>query len=142
MSCVFCAILEGRAEASVVYEDDRCLALLDLAPVTPGHLLIIPKAHAIGLADLPPTTGAHLFTVGQRLAGVLKADDSARTGINFLLADGQDAGQTVFHVHLHVIPRQANDGFGFRFPPNYPNRPTREALNDHALRLRAQLKFC
>ena len=88
---------------------------MDIHPINPGHLLVIPHVHAGGLADLSPEVGMHLFRVAQRLAAVLKQVVPSAEGINLLLSDGAAAGQEVFHVHLHVIPRQRGDGSGFRF---------------------------
>jgi histidine triad (HIT) family protein len=136
MRCIFCTIARGEAEASLLHMDERCIAFMDLEPVTPGHLLVVPRAHATGLADLAPETGAHLFTVAQRCAGALKASSLPGGDINLVLADGAAAGQTVFHVHLHVILRHSGDGFGFRFPPAYPRHPPRTELDRHATELR------
>ncbi|MBI4692718.1 MAG: HIT family protein [Gammaproteobacteria bacterium] len=139
MHCIFCRILAGEAEASLLYRDDRCAAFMDVQPVTPGHLLVIPIAHAVGLADLDPATGGHIFQVGQRLAAALKASGLPCNGIDLFLADGAEAGQTVFHAHLHVIPRVKGDGFGFRFPPGYPQHPPRATLDVQAESIRCGL---
>jgi histidine triad (HIT) family protein len=109
MSCVFCEIVAGRVPASVVHEDERTMTFLDLRPVATGHMLVAPRRHAACLAELDPEDGAQLFRVGMRAAAALRAE-----GVNFFLADGEAAGQTVFHVHLHVIPRRGGDGIGFR----------------------------
>ncbi|GLZ31115.1 HIT family protein [Lentzea sp. NBRC 105346] len=109
--CVFCLIVDGRAPASVVYSDDALLAFMDLRPVTTGHLLVIPRAHSEGLADLPAPLGSRMFSVGQSLAGALRRTGLRCEGVNIFLADGVAAGQEIFHVHLHVIPRYAGDGF-------------------------------
>ena len=77
--------------------------------------------------------------VGQWIAAALRASQLQCEGVNLLLADGESAGQEVFHVHLHVIPRHAGDGFGFRFGPNYTNRPPREKLESVAAQIRAAL---
>lgn len=139
MGCIFCRILAGEAEASVLHRDALCAAFMDVQPVTPGHLLVIPIAHAVGLADLDPATGGHLFRVGQRLAAALKKSGLPCRGIDLLLADGAEAGQTVFHAHLHVIPRSGGDGFGFRFPPGYPQHPPRATLDAQAAAIRAAM---
>ena len=109
MSCVFCEIVAGRVPASIVHEDERTVTFLDLHPVATGHMLVAPRAHAARLAELDPEDGAQLFRVGMHAAAALRAE-----GVNFFLADGVVAGHTVFHVHLHVIPRAAGDGLGFR----------------------------
>jgi histidine triad (HIT) family protein len=131
-SCIFCDIVEGRAPASVVHRDDRCVAFMDICPVTPGHLLVIPQEHAAYLADLDPATGGHLFTVAQSLAAGIRRSGLKADGINFFLADGEAAGQEVFHVHLHVCPRFEGDGFGLRFGPEYGQPVARERLEREA----------
>lgn len=138
--CVFCKILSGEFASSMVYRDDMCSAFLDIQPVNPGHLLVIPNKHVPYLADLDPNTGAHLFRVGQRLAAVLRASSLDCEGVNFFLADGEAAMQEVFHVHLHVFPRFDGDGFGLTFGPNYYNMPDRSELDRIAAHLREKLK--
>ncbi|GAB2664479.1 HIT domain-containing protein [Prescottella soli] len=120
--CVFCAIVEGEAEASIVYDDEHTIAFMDIRPFTPGHLLVVPKTHAANLAALDPVDGGRLFRVGQRMAAALRESTVAADGINFFLADGVTAGQEVFHVHLHVVPRTVGDGFGLRGRPGTPPR--------------------
>ena len=111
--CVFCEIVAGQLPASFVYTDDDVVAFLDIQPVTSGHLLVIPRQHAGTLASLDPELGARVFTVAQDLAVRLRRNGWC-AGINLFLADGVLAGQEVFHVHLHVIPRYPRDGFGLR----------------------------
>ncbi|MFR9724670.1 HIT family protein [Streptomyces sp. MS19] len=109
--CVFCAIARGREEASVVFEDDTVMAFMVLQPVTPGHLLVIPKSHAEGLADLPDDAGLRVWAVAHRLGRALRLSGLRCEGVNLFLADGEAAFQEVFHVHLHVFPRFAGDSF-------------------------------
>jgi diadenosine tetraphosphate (Ap4A) HIT family hydrolase len=130
--CIFCDIVAGNAPASVVHRDDRCMAFMDIRPVTPGHLLIIPIAHAPHLAELEPAMGGHLFSVAERLAAGIRRSGLRADGINFFLADGEAAGQEVFHVHLHVFPRFDGDGFGLRFPADYGQQVPRERLDREA----------
>lgn len=130
--CVFCEIVAGRAPASVVYRDDACIAFMDITPINAGHLLIVPIKHATYLADLDPQTGATLFKVAQRLSAAVRRSGMKAEGINLLVADGEAAGQEVFHVHLHVLPRFHGDGFGHRFPATYGQHPTREQLDSNA----------
>ncbi|NNH75591.1 HIT family protein [Nocardia uniformis] len=119
---IFADIVAGRAPSSKVYEDDDVLAFMDIRPFTPGHLLVIPKVAARSLAELDPEVGGKLFRVGQRLAGALRESEVGCDGVNLFLADGVTAGQEVFHVHLHVIPRTPGDGFGLRGRPTSPPR--------------------
>jgi histidine triad (HIT) family protein len=133
--CPFCSLARGAVQASVVHEDDRTVAFMDIQPLVRGHLLVVPRRHATHLADLDPEDGAHLFRVGQLAASALRASALRCEGVNFFLADGEAAGQDVFHVHLHVIPRHDGDGFGLRLPPDYSIKP-RADLDDAAYALR------
>jgi len=121
-NCIFCDIVAGAAEATVVYQDDLVTAFMDLKPINAGHMDVVPNAHATGLADLPAETGAHMFRVAKTLAAALRASDLACEGVNLFLADGRAAMQEVFHVHLHAIPRRTGDGFGLAFGPGYRQR--------------------
>ncbi len=138
-ACVFCEILARRAPGSFVFEDEACAAFMDIQPVTEGHVLVVPRRHAAGLADLSPEEGGRLFRAAQRVAAALRASGLPCEGVNFFLADGEAAGQEVFHVHLHVFARHTGDGFGLRFGPRYGRRPGREELDQLAGRLRAHL---
>lgn len=120
--CVFCEIVAGRAAASVPYEDALVVCVMDVRPVNPGHLLVIPKRHAASLAELSEETGAELFRVAMRMQRAIRASGLPCDGINFLLADGESAGQDVFHVHLHVVPRYAGDGFSITSTATTPSR--------------------
>jgi histidine triad (HIT) family protein len=138
-TCIFCAIVAGRAPASLVYEDETCLAFMDIRPVNYGHVLVIPRRHAASLAELDLADGASLFPAGQRVAAALRASGLPCEGVNFFLADGAVAGQEVFHVHLHVFPRFHGDGFGFRFGPHYGEVVSREQLKITAAQIRAHV---
>jgi histidine triad (HIT) family protein len=134
--CIFCRIIRGDAPASFVYRDERCSAFLDIRPVNPGHLLVIPNVHAPHLADLDADTAAHIMRVGHRLAAALRASGLRCEGVNLFLADGEAAMQEVFHVHLHVLPRFCGDGFGLKFGPGFGRQPPREELDDLTRRIR------
>jgi histidine triad (HIT) family protein len=107
--CIFCAIVAGQAPSSQVYSDDDVLAFMDIRPFSEGHTLVIPKRHASGLADLEPEQGAKVFQVAQRIALALRRSDLPVDGVNLMLADGAAAMQTVFHVHIHAVPRRTGD---------------------------------
>jgi histidine triad (HIT) family protein len=124
--CIFCAIAAGEAAASVVMETDDVIAFLDLFPMTPGHTLVIPKQHADNLGQLPPDLGGVVFKAAQRIAAAMRHADMAVEGVNLFLADGEVAGQTVVHSHIHVIPRRSGDGFGLRHGPDH-GQPLTEA---------------
>jgi diadenosine tetraphosphate (Ap4A) HIT family hydrolase len=107
--CIFCAIVAGAAPASRVYEDETVLAFMDIRPFSDGHTLIIPKEHASGLAELTPALGGLVFQSAQRIALALRRSDLPVDGVNLMLADGAAAMQTVFHVHIHAVPRRTGD---------------------------------
>ncbi len=109
--CIFCAIVAGQAEASLVYEDGTVVVFMALHPVVPGHLLVVPREHAVDLEDLDGVTSAHVWSVGHDMARALRRSGMRCEGINVFLCDGEVAFQTVFHFHLHVIPRYAGDGW-------------------------------
>lgn len=137
---VFARILRGEAPATFVYRDDRVSAFMDIQPVNPGHVLVVPNTPAASLAELDPETGAHLFRVAQRVAAALRASGLPCEGVNFFLADGAVAMQEVFHVHLHVFPRYRGDGFGLRFSERYFTPPERRALDEAGARIREALE--
>jgi diadenosine tetraphosphate (Ap4A) HIT family hydrolase len=95
---------------------------MDLAAANPGHVLVVPRSHASSLTDLDETTGAHLFVVAMRIATAVRASGLRCEGINIVLADGEAAGQEVFHVHLHVLPRSHGDGFRVEADWSWPDR--------------------
>ena len=131
-SCVFCEIVRGTAQSSTVYADDTVVAFMDIQPVNEGHVLVVPRAHAAHLSELDEETGAHLFRVAMRLTEALRRSGVRCEGVNLSLADGEAAGQEVFHVHLHLIPRFRGDGFGLRFGPDYGILPERARLDQVA----------
>lgn len=113
MGCVFCEIVAGTAPAIRIYEDDDYLAFLDIRPFTRGHTLVIPKAHSVDLTDTPAPALAGMLTVGQRIAQATRVSGLAATGNNVAINDGKSAFQTVFHIHLHVVPRRDGDKLSF-----------------------------
>ena len=120
--CVFCEIVAGRVESSRVYEDEHVIAFMDIQPVTQGHVLVVPRSHAEGLEALDEDLGAHVFRAGHRLARALRRSGLPCEGVNLFLADGEAAFQEVFHVHLHVLPRTAGDGFRIEAAWRHPSR--------------------
>ena len=127
MACVFCEIVAGAAPAVRVYEDDDYLGLLDIRPFTRGHTLVIPKEHTVDLTDTPAPRLAGLLTVGQRIAHAARASELGATGTNIAINDGKSAFQTVFHIHLHVIPRRDGDKVSFVKGMLVRRDPDREA---------------
>ena len=134
--CIFCEILRGNSPASFAYEDDTVVAFMDVQPITHGHMLVVPREHAVLMADLNETVAMRSFRVARKLASAARSTLGA-TGVNLFVADGEVAFQDVPHFHVHVIPRYPNDGFGLTFPPNYAQPPGRAELETIAAAIRA-----
>ena len=137
-NCVFCEIVRGTAEASVVFEDDNVVAFLDINPVTDGHLLVVAREHAVTLDELEASTLVRMVLVARDLAHALRRSGIRCEGINLFYADGEAAFQTVFHSHLHVIPRYQDDGF--RLDANVQFEKSRTALDFEAAQIRSALE--
>lgn len=135
--CIFCELIGRAAPASIVYEDVATLAFLDIRPLTPGHTLVIPKVHAAYLEDLPDGETGPILETARKVAAALRRSGLRCEAVNLWLASGKDAGQEVFHVHLHVIPRFRGDGFGLRVGPDYGRVAGREELDAVAAKIRS-----
>lgn len=107
--CIFCQIVSGEIPSYKVYEDEKTLAFLDITPVNPGHTLVIPKAHYQDLGDIPDTELADLIVKVKEISRLLK-DKLGFAGYNVTENNGVSAGQTIPHLHFHIIPRHDNDG--------------------------------
>lgn len=138
-SCIFCAIVRGDAPATFLHRDELVVAFMDIRPVQPGHLLVVPRAHAQLLTELEPASLARLWSTATDLNRAIRRSDLPLEAVSVYVADGAAAGQEVAHVHIHLIPRRAHDGFGFRFPPGYGNQPGRGELEALAGRIGAGL---
>ena len=110
--CIFCDIAGGRATASVVYRGDRVMAFLDINPMNPRHVIVIPIRHFALLNEIPEDLAGEVFTVALRLAAALRSSGLPCDGVHLSLADGEAAGQEVLHTHLHVVPRQTASSSG------------------------------
>ena len=132
---IFAKILRGEADAHVVLDEEHCLAFMDLMPQSPGHTLIIPREPAENIFDLSGRSLSVLVATTQRIARVVKAAFNP-AGIMLLQLNGADAGQTVFHIHFHVIPRYPGEGLTLHA------RAVADAaeLKDHAARIRYELQ--
>lgn len=125
--CIFCAIVAGRAPARILHETDDTLAFLDINPITEGHALVIPKRHATDLHDIEPDDLAATARSAKEVAGLL-TERLGCDGINLLHATGAAAWQTVFHLHIHVLPRTTGD-IAFPFPHRGADPAELEALH-------------
>jgi len=113
-ACIFCKIASGEIPSLRVLETPEAVAFLDIGPLTPGHLLLIPKKHYESVLEAPPEEMARLAALLPRLAAALKGCTGAE-GLNILHNAGASAGQAVFHLHIHLIPRRDGDGLGYRW---------------------------
>jgi histidine triad (HIT) family protein len=134
--CVFCKIMAKQIPASVVHEDEHTLAFMDLGQVNPGHVLVAVKAHAENVYALDDIQAAAVFRSVARVARAIRSAFSPE-GLSVYQANGKPAGQTVFHFHIHLVPRHENDGMNLTWPVK---NPAREQLEEYAAKLRARLR--
>ncbi len=108
-NCIFCKLANGDIPTNKIYEDDTFTVILDASPATRGHALILPKEHAADIYELPEETASKVFVLAKKLATKM-TDILSCDGFNIVQNNGEVAGQTVFHFHLHLIPRYYGDG--------------------------------
>ena len=133
VTCTFCGVIDRSVPGSIVYEDERVVAFLDVMPINRGHTLIVPRQHVAFLSEVSAEDGARMFLVAQKVGKALRASGLRCDGVNLTLNDGAEAGQRVFHSHLHVVPRVLGDSL--RRDVN-AEMPTREDLDAVAAELR------
>lgn len=134
--CIFCSIVRGESPASLTHEDDTVIAFMDIQPITHGHMLVVPREHAVLMSDVNETVAMRTFKVARQLAALARHTLGA-SGANLLVMDGEVAFQDVPHFHVHVIPRYPGDGFSLTFPKTYEHPPSRAELEAVANALRA-----
>ena len=115
--CVFCKIANGEIPSKTLYEDEKFRVILDLGPATKGHALILPKEHAADLYELPDDTAADALIIAKKLAIKMKEKLNC-AGLNLVQNNGEAAGQTVAHFHIHLIPRYEGDGKSINWSPH------------------------
>jgi len=132
--CLFCKIIDGEVPSAKVYEDEHVYAFMDLSQVTDGHTLIIPKVHTKDIYDTPEDIAGELFARVPKIAKAIKKAYNP-AGLNLLNNNGIEAGQSVYHYHLHLIPRYGkNDGFGAKWVTR-DGQFTPEELQDMAAKI-------
>ena len=118
--CVFCKIASGEIPGLRIYEDEHTLAFMDIAGDVDGHMLVIPKAHYVSILDCDPNTLSHVIRTVKKVSNHLVAN-CGYEGIDLMCANGESAGQTMPHLHIHIIPRKTNDGLGGKGKwPSFP----------------------
>jgi histidine triad (HIT) family protein len=134
-SCIFCRLIKGEISASKVYEDEQTVAFMDLGQVNPGHVLVALKRHAATLLDITPDEASAAMQTARQVALAVKlAFDPP--GMTLLQCNGKEGDQTVFHFHMHVVPRHGNDGIALSWPRK---DPAREQLDAYAEMIRQRL---
>jgi len=133
--CVFCRIIAGQIPSTRVFEDEHTLAFMDLGQVNPGHVLVAVKKHAANIYALDDAQAAAVARVSARVARAVEAAFKPE-GLSVYQANGKAAGQTVFHYHVHLLPRHESDGIEFTWPVK---NPPREKLEEYAAKIRARL---
>lgn len=134
-NCVFCRIVKEELPASRVFEDESTLVFMDLQSVNPGHMLVVVKPHRANIYELDDELAAAAFRTAARMARAVKTVFGCE-GVTLLQANEKASAQTVFHFHIHVVPRWEGDGMGLAWPAK---NPPREALEEMAAKLRAAL---
>jgi histidine triad (HIT) family protein len=133
--CVFCKIVAGQIPSTQVYEDEHTVAFMDIGQVNPGHVLVAVKKHADNLYALDDAQAAAVARASARVARAIRGAFKPE-GLSVYQANGKAAGQTVFHYHVHLLPRHAGDGMELTWPVK---NPPRELLEDYAGKIRAGL---
>ena len=134
-NCVFCKIVARQIPATVVHEDEHTLGFMDIGQVNPGHVLIALKQHVENIFALDGAQAAAAFRAAARVSRAIRAA-FAPQGLSVYQANGQAAGQTVFHFHIHLVPRHEADGMQLTWPVK---NPPREKLAEYAEKIRAKL---
>ena len=135
--CIFCKIIAGEIPSSKIYEDEKVLAFLDISQTTKGHTLVIPKEHVRNMLEMSDQTAADVFARLPKLARAIKTATGAK-GLNILNNNEVVAGQTVFHAHIHIIPRYSDqDEVGITFTEHEPDF---EALGQLAQAIASEVK--
>lgn len=131
-NCIFCKIANGDIPSKTIYEDDLFKVILDLGPATKGHALILPKDHAKNLFELPDDTAKQVLVLAKKL-GKQMVDKLNADGLNIIQNNGEAAGQTVNHFHLHIIPRYESDGQHILWEPKEVSQEELEEIQNTIL---------
>lgn len=120
-NCIFCKIIAGEIPSHTLYEDEQFKVILDVGPATKGHALILPKDHYANLYELPEETAANAMKLAKKMM-ITMTEKLKCDGFNVVQNNGEVAGQTVFHFHMHLIPRYKNDGEILKYIAGEPNQ--------------------
>ncbi|MGN0156777.1 MAG: HIT family protein [Lachnospiraceae bacterium] len=127
--CIFCKIANGEIPSKTIYEDEEFRVILDLGPATKGHALILPKEHFQNIYEIPEETAAKAMILAKKMATLITEKLHA-DGFNIVQNNNEVAGQTVFHFHMHLIPRYEGDGQNINWIPGEPTQEELEKIKD------------
>ena len=125
--CIFCQIISGKVQSKKIYEDDKCIAILDINPANPGHILLLPKEHYSIMPQVPESEIAHLFIIAKTVSNAALRSLGIQ-GTNIIVQNGIAAGQKAQHFMVHVIPRKEGDGLNFELPKKKMNEADLESI--------------
>ena len=132
-NCIFCKIANGEIPSKTLYEDEEFRVILDLGPAAKGHALILPKNHFADLYELPEDTASQVMLLAKKMVAQM-TEKLHCDGFNLIQNNGEAAGQTVFHFHMHLIPRYKDDGQRIGWKPGEPSSEELEAIKDQILK--------
>ena len=135
-SCIFCKIIKGEIPSSTIYEDENVKVIMDIAPSAKGHAILLVKEHVANIFELNAELAGKVFSVVPKVAAAIK-EELGCDGMNILQNNGVEAGQTVFHLHIHFIPRWNDDAINIKWSPlSYEDGEAAELANRIAERIR------
>ena len=133
-NCIFCKIIAGEIPSRTVYEDEGYKAIMDVSPASKGHVIVLPKNHASNVFEISEEELSGAMIVAKKVAAMLK-EKLGCDGVNILQNNGEDAGQTVFHLHVHVIPRFKNDQLGLTWKQGEADAKVLDEIIDQAKKM-------
>jgi histidine triad (HIT) family protein len=139
--CLFCKIIHGELLGSIVFKDEICTAFLDIFPINPGHVLVVPNRHVERSYDLSSDEAERIFRVAQEIYRAIRKTSLKCEGATLFLSDGAVAGQEISHSHFHISPRFAGDNLPLGFSRSAPAQVLKETLDGVAAEIRTNLGF-
>ncbi len=127
--CIFCKIANGEISSRTLYEDDNFRVIFDISPASKGHAIILPKKHAANIFEISEEDASKIYVVAKKVATAL-SEELQCDGVNILQNNGEAAGQSVFHLHMHIIPRYKNDTVNIKWKPTAPDEALLDQLSE------------
>lgn len=127
--CIFCKIANGEIPSRTLYEDEDFRVIFDISPASKGHAIILPKKHAANIFEISEEDASKIYVIAKKVATVL-SEELQCDGINILQNNGETAGQSVFHLHMHIIPRYKDDTVNIKWKPGVPDEDLLDRLSE------------